>query len=374
MASESIRTIVASGTSTPRVDVIFPANASLQTALQSLQLTYHKCESSLSDFLRFAKPHINQLAAESKVVALGLAGPADDDVWSLDSSGVLTIASCKQTYESLGLPGERLPWKECQDTHGAYLPPFVESHLLRAPSVRAVIHISVRDARPNTAKWLTYGAKETTALHAWDARRGPWKIAYHLQDPGSDLPVNSVEHRLERSERTRANVHIPVLKPSDLVLAGSEKEDVEEWEEKVSSLFEWVGMASLGSQRLSGADRCDPYISVYTPPEPSSVGELTVMRWRGLIPSSFVQDLMDTILSPNMPYPGFVSVTAHSVPTSPVTYIPVEGVKAPPLRASRLESEDTWTLVYSREGVADSPQGGCWVLGESVGRWDRRWG
>ncbi|KAI0738494.1 hypothetical protein C8Q80DRAFT_1205713 [Daedaleopsis nitida] len=122
-------------------------------------------------------------------------------------------------------------------------------------------------------------------------------------------------------------------------------------------------MASLGSQRyIVGADRCDPYISVYTPPEPSSVGELTVMCWRG-IPSS-----------PNMPCPSFVSVTAHSVPTSPVTYIPAEGVKAPPLRASRLESEDTWTLVYSREGVADSPQGGCWVLGESVGRWDRRWG
>ncbi|KAI0738497.1 ribonuclease P 40kDa subunit-domain-containing protein [Daedaleopsis nitida] len=351
MASESIRTIVTSGTSTPRVDVIFPANASLQTSLQNLQLTYHKCESSLSDFLRFAKPHINQLAAESKVVALGLAGPADDDVWSLDSSGVLTIAVCKQTYESLGLPGERLPWNECQDTH--------------------VIHISVRDVRPNAAKWLTYGAKETAALRAWDAKRGPWKIAYHLQDPASDLPVNTVEHRLERSEKTRANVHIPVYKPSDLVLAGSEKE---EWEEKVSSLFEWVGMASLGSQRLSGADRCDPYISVYTPPEPSSVGELTVMCWRGLIPSSFVQDLMDTILSPNMPCPSFVSVTAHSVPTSPVTYIPAEGVKAPPLRASRLESEDTWTLVYSREGVADSPQGGCWVLGESVGRWDRRWG
>ena len=47
---------------------------------------------------------------------------------------------------------------------------------------------------------------------------------------------------------------------------------------------------------LSATDRCDPYVAVYTPPEPSRVAELTTMRWRGLIPPSFVQALLDAVL------------------------------------------------------------------------------
>lgn len=54
----------------------------------------------------------------SKVVAHGLAGSTDSDVWCLDSRGVLTLAVSKHTYESLGLVGERLPWKGCEDIHG----------------------------------------------------------------------------------------------------------------------------------------------------------------------------------------------------------------------------------------------------------------
>ena len=44
-------------------------------------------------------------------------GQDSEDVWSLDPRGVLTLAVGKQTYETLGLVGERLPWK---DTHGMY--------------------------------------------------------------------------------------------------------------------------------------------------------------------------------------------------------------------------------------------------------------
>lgn len=56
----------------------------------------------------------------SDVVALGLAGAADEDVWSLDSRGILTLVVGKETYEALGLVGEALPWKEHEETHGMY--------------------------------------------------------------------------------------------------------------------------------------------------------------------------------------------------------------------------------------------------------------
>ena len=54
----------------------------------------------------------------SKVSASGTSTGDDGDVWCLDSRGILTLAVGKQTYETLGIAGERLPCKECSDTHG----------------------------------------------------------------------------------------------------------------------------------------------------------------------------------------------------------------------------------------------------------------
>ena len=139
--------------------------------------------------------------------------------------------------------------------------------------------------------------------------------------PDTGLPPNCVSHPLETTVHTRPHTHIPILKRDHLLIERTPNDDasyvVEDWHDRVSSLFEWVGMAALGSQRyvhilyasltsrhpsthpthsLSATDRCDPYIAVYTPPEPSRVGELTTMRWRGLIPPSFVQALLDAVL------------------------------------------------------------------------------
>ena len=53
----------------------------------------------------------------SDLIALGKPGHLDDDVWCLDTRGLLTLAVCKTTYERLGLVGKVLPWKEHQDTY-----------------------------------------------------------------------------------------------------------------------------------------------------------------------------------------------------------------------------------------------------------------
>lgn len=141
-------------------------------------------------------------------------------------------------------------------------------------------------------------------------------------------------------------------------------------------------------RRVSANDRCDPYIAVYTPPEPSRLGDITAIRWNGFIPSSFVQKVLESISyvswtmlssdsqvahticrSPNLPSPSFVAVTAQCIGTSPVSYLPADPSKAPPLRAPRPEAEDTWSLLYVKEDA-----GSAWVLAESVGQWDKRWG
>lgn len=41
-----------------------------------------------------------------------------EDVWCIDSRGLLTLSVCKETYEKLGLLGKRLPFKNHADQYG----------------------------------------------------------------------------------------------------------------------------------------------------------------------------------------------------------------------------------------------------------------
>jgi len=50
----------------------------------------------------------------SDIVAVSLnrvCGMRNDDVWCVDTRGVLTMCVCKETYEKLGLVGQRMPFK-----------------------------------------------------------------------------------------------------------------------------------------------------------------------------------------------------------------------------------------------------------------------
>lgn len=86
----------------------------------------------------------------------------------------------------------------------------------------------------------------------------------------------------------------------------------EEQLEEVSALFEWVGLASLGSERcvryvhsmtpfdcilhrLRVNDSVDPYLAVYDPPLAMETGDLVTVRWIGLFTPSFVQSILDSV-------------------------------------------------------------------------------
>jgi ribonuclease P/MRP protein subunit RPP40 len=95
---------------------------------------------------------------------------------------------------------------------------------------------------------------------------------------------------------------------------------VEDWEDEMCALFEWVGMAGLGSQRyvshgfqlyltntpshfdpdgrLQANDRADAYVAVYEPPQSwmATVADVTRLRWRGFLGPDFVQSVIDAVL------------------------------------------------------------------------------
>jgi ribonuclease P/MRP protein subunit RPP40 len=101
-------------------------------------------------------------------------------------------------------------------------------------------------------------------------------------------------------------------------------------------------------------------------------------------------------LSKTDPSSSFISITAQAFSTSPVTYIPPgaepggAGGEAP-LRMPRSGAEHCWSLILvpgsltvRHEGKAltqddisgegDEKGKGNWLMAESIGKWDMRWG
>ena len=77
---------------------------------------------------------------------------------------------------------------------------------------------------------------------------------------------------------------------------------------------------------------------------------------------------------------SFVGVTCHALPTSPVSYIPyrmredngsLQVSGNVPARFPRADGEDTWSLILE-SGTGE--EGIQWIMVESLGQWDARWG
>ncbi|OSD04826.1 hypothetical protein PYCCODRAFT_1407031 [Trametes coccinea BRFM310] len=352
-ARERLRAIAFSHPFTQQIDIVFPSCPPLEEALSKLDAVYWTCQITLSAFLDFAQSHFDETASERRITAIGLSDTDGGDVWAIDPRGFLTLIVGKETYESLGIVGQALPWKDKRHLH--------------------VIRISLRKSPPEAERgkaWTTFGPKVADAIRRWDSTRGLWTVSYHCVTDGV-FPSNTIQHSAAKEHRRWENRRIPELRLEMLRSAGGRHgaDDAEDWEDTVSSLFEWVGLAALGSPRLSVNDRCDPYIAVYDAPDGSRIGDVTTLRWHGYLTSNLIENIFNTITSPDIVPPSFISVTAQSIGMSPVSYLPADINKIPPTRLPRADAVDTWSLVYVGEGT-----GSWWILADSVGQWDQRWG
>ncbi|KAJ7759178.1 ribonuclease P 40kDa subunit-domain-containing protein [Mycena metata] len=379
-----------------QLDVIFPVQAqnnnhvdALQAALCALETNYVKARMELAKLVEQAGTVVQPLELKSTLTMLThSAHGAADDVWCLDPRGVLTLHLGVENYQTLGLTGAKVPFKG-QDGHVISLP--------LQPSATSVRNRQKRDA----------------ALKAWDARRGePWDVLYCGIDapttaafaaanghPASDVRVVKCVAVTERGvwvpwvalparparrvvgsgkgTSSREGTKKDKAKGTDKAEEeGDVEAEAEDWDADMHALFEWVGMAGLGAQRLTAHDRPNAHVAVYTPPSPSTavVGDVVHLRWRGFLGPAFVQSVVDTVLSTATP-PPFVALTAHALPASPVSYIPLDRSGAPhadlktPARMPRGDGDDTWCLI-----VAGNNEEKRWCLAESVGGLDARWG
>lgn len=188
-----------------------------------------------------------------------------DDTWCIDPRGILTLCLSKQPYERLGLVGKKLPFKGCQELHGTQLILSVawapsgqasaesepcllvqlsRSHFGRKRRASPYVQGKRRRSKHGTRIGLSLGT-ESGRSHLLEEVR---QFLLLIQDPA---PINLTQglsmgtvNKVEYQVRQFADVFIPAPE-----LARSKEESKEEWEERVSELFEWVGMACLGAQR-----------------------------------------------------------------------------------------------------------------------------
>ncbi|KAF9485445.1 hypothetical protein BDN70DRAFT_910091 [Pholiota conissans] len=384
LPSSKIHMLAACHPFSQQLDIVFPTptDPSFCAALERLETGYGKGKAKLSDVVNGASTFVN---SGSNLLAVS-ANRHSEDSWCIDPRGHLTLSASKETYERLGLVGKSLPFKGHEDIHIIDIPLHHNAHspALQA-RIKAAMEIWDRGVPSNLGNAdeacdVVYCSNDREATQPNPFQDGRWHIVQctknELQDVHVPVPSLSSQPPLP----TKAKI-----KDDDVA------EKADDWRRQTQSLFEWVGMACLGAQRLNANDRVDPYVALYTPPTPSRVQNVTHLRWRGLLSPNFVQDVMNTVVQnlqvpiPDDPskIPHFVSVSAHALTSAPVSYIPYTqkvsadssgGLHPPipgkvPLKVPSAAGEDTWCVILERQG-----DGVRWCLAESLGPEDARWG
>ncbi|KAN0088373.1 Ribonuclease P 40kDa (Rpp40) subunit domain containing protein [Tylopilus felleus] len=328
-----------------QIDVVLPAWIARDHTFSSLNTAYSTAQFTLSELYE----HASRLAIpDVQFKAVPIQRDADD-TWCIDPRGVLTLCVSKSLYEQLGLVGTKLPFKGCP-----------EQYVIRVPVKRETTSVAVQ-------------ARQRAALDIWDRSRAAqglprWHIAcayaglLAVDDPQACKVVDV-------TPRVRCDTDVYVPHAGALVQSADESTD--DHHTRLEALFEWIGMACLGAQRLRANDRVDPYVAVYDVPEPASIGDVVHVRWKGLMDSRFVQSVIDTAISTLSTSQGsgdkdlLVSVTLHSNLMTPVSYMPESPAKEAPLRVPGPEAEDTTCVIFSKS---------TWAIAQGIGKWDARWG
>lgn len=152
------------------------------------------------------------------------------------------------TYQRLGMVGQPLPWRAHEDTYSAFL----NTHLTYSIVLTlVVIQISLRpysaSESDKQSHVLPFNEKVKAALKAWDVQRdSDWEVVYNCATDFAPLDVKAELCAVNPKRRTSSQLRVPEV---PLLEYPSTEEVQGGWDDTVSSLLEWAGMACLGSQR-----------------------------------------------------------------------------------------------------------------------------
>ncbi|KAJ2883688.1 hypothetical protein H4R27_002588 [Coemansia aciculifera] len=242
-----------------RCTIIAPESADIEQLVKAHANCYYRVTLKLSDLIDPA--FIAEFVKKNTLIALSLGRRIDtDDVFAIDGHGTLILSVCKDTYESLGIVGTQ-----------------AEVPLERGS--RFVIKIDLRAACmvPEKKYYQRIKAGFDTVLNEgieflvgyYDAETGG---SLNFDVPGAAQCTPVVE------EHTVADALVPQL--SELLAAKGKA--AEDWIERAQDVFEWVGLATLGSSQVT-SPVTDSEVCEYAVSEPYTKANLRVVSISGML-------------------------------------------------------------------------------------------
>ncbi|KAF9896796.1 Ribonuclease P protein subunit p40 [Lobosporangium transversale] len=152
------------------------------------------------------------------------------------------------------------------------------------------------------------------------------------------------------------------------------------WRLNVSGLFEWIGMASIQSDRIVQGDKIDPYLCVYSNPPQANANETPIasraclIEITGLIPAPSVLhifELLRSVLNESSPdpelMPEWANFTVWGFQDSPISWRGKEHGHL--ISGENMYSFFLWSSNISPQGK-EHPDTGVYVMFENVAAHD----
>ncbi|KAF9124119.1 hypothetical protein BGW39_008437, partial [Mortierella sp. 14UC] len=269
-----------------RIQVFLPTELSpaIQTALTEKLLnetsTYYHASVPLSllltsNFMQYIR---------NGMIALSIQGGIDThDVVCLDGKGKLILNLTKDSYEQLGLSGKPSTFHPDRQRYVVEIELNTPAMIPGKPGFERI-------------KWCF----ENTLIT-------PFSMLFASVDPqGVSLPIEFPESvgATAKTFNVQATPLSNIVIPDATPIRTVGKNDLR-WRRLVSDLYEWVGLASLQSDRITFGDNIDPFLCVYSSPSypileqqqdptPSSGCLLEIS---GFIPSQSIVRILDALRS-----------------------------------------------------------------------------
>ncbi|KAJ2690490.1 hypothetical protein IWW39_000737 [Coemansia spiralis] len=241
-----------------RCTIIAPNSLDIGQLMKAHMGCYYRATLKLSDLIDPA--FIAAFVKNNTLLALSPGRIDTDDVFAIDGNGTLILNVCKDTYESLGIVG-------------------TQAKIPLERGSRFVIKIDLKAACmvPEKKYYQRIKAGFDTVLNEgiefligfYDSETGG---ALNFDVPGATQCLPTVE------EHMVAEALVPQL----LELLAAKDKAEEDWIECAQEVFEWVGLATLGSSLVVGT-RADPEVCEYVVSEPYTRANLRIVSVSGML-------------------------------------------------------------------------------------------
>ncbi|KAI8323643.1 hypothetical protein GQ54DRAFT_296603 [Martensiomyces pterosporus] len=255
-----------------RCTVIAPDTIDVKEAIKEHIGCYYKATLTLSQLIdpQFIAAYVKK----GSLFALSQDSTIDSgDLFAIDGQGTLIMSLGKDSYEEAGLVG-------------------VQAQFPLERGSRHIVKINL------TEDCMTPGRKLYERVRrSFDTvltQKIEFLVGYFDPETGKSLDFDvpgAVACTPSISTRRTAKTFVPQF--SDLFAATGKPSD--EWVERAQEVFEWIGLASFGSQRLTET-QVDPFVSAYHAPEPRELVNLNVASVSGLLSPKAISGISEALI------------------------------------------------------------------------------